>query len=295
MHSYWDDFYTLKGLADAADIAAVLGKEPEHTRMAALRDEFRRDLYASIKRAMAARAIDFIPGSVELGDFDATSTTVAVAPGGELQYLPEPALQRTFQRYWDEFQARENGKKEWDAYTPYELRTVGTMLRLGWKNRAHQALDWFLQHRRPTAWRQWAEVVWQNPDTPKFIGDMPHTWVASDFLRSVLDFFAYERQSDSALVVGDGIAESWVAQRPGVHVRGLSTYYGPLSYTMRRTGDRVVVRIESGLRVPPGGIVVRSPRARPVQRARVNGESAQVGEGKEVVIRRLPADLTFLY
>ena len=295
MHSYWDDFYILKGLADAADMAEVLGKDEAHIRMVALRNQFRRDLYASIGRAMVAHGIDFIPGSVELGDFDATSTTVAVAPGGELQYLPEPALQRTFERYWDEFEARQNGSKEWEAYTPYELRTVGTMLRLGWKNRAHQALDWFLRYRRPTGWRQWAEVVWQDPDKPKFIGDMPHTWVASDFLRSVLDFFAYERQSDSALVVGDGIAEPWVAQRPGVQVRRLSTYYGLLSYTMRGVGNRVLVRIESGLRVPPGGIVVRSPRPRPVQRALVNGKVARVGGGREVVIRRLPAELTFFF
>jgi hypothetical protein len=232
---------------------------------------------------------------VELGDFDATSTTVAVAPVGELEHLPDKPLQRTFERYWEEFRARQNGAKEWEAYTPYELRTVATMLRLGWKDRAHEALGWFFEHRRPPAWRHWAEVVWQDPATPKFIGDMPHTWVGSDFLRSVLDFFAYERESDRALVVGDGIAERWVSEQPGVSVRRLSTYYGPLSYSMRGGGDRVVVRIEAGLRLPEGGIVVRSPRGRPVQRAMLNGQPAQVAEGREVVVRRLPAELTLFY
>jgi hypothetical protein len=295
MHSYWDDFYALKGLKDAADMAEVLGKEEDHSRIAGIRDEFRRDLYASIARAMTARGIDFIPGSVELGDFDATSTTVAVAPGGELQYLPGPALQRTFERYWEEFRARQDGRKHWEAYTPYELRTVGTMLRLGWRDRAHQALAWFFKHRRPAEWRQWAEVVWQDPATPKFIGDMPHTWVASDFLRSVLDFFAYERESDSALVVGDGIVESWVTERPGVSVRRLSTYYGQLSYSMRGVGNRVVVRLEAGLRLPPGGIVVRSPSSRPVHRATLNGQTTPVSGGREVVVRELPAELTLFY
>lgn len=295
MHSYWDDFYALKGLKDAADMAEVLGKEEDHVRIAAIRDEFRRDLYTSIARAMTARGIDFIPGSVELGDFDATSTTVAVAPVGELEHLPEKPLKRTFERYWDEFRARESGRKHWEAYTPYELRTVGTMLRLGWKARAHQALDWFFAHRRPRAWRQWAEVVWQDPATPKFIGDMPHTWVASDFLRSVLDFFAYERESDTALVVGDGIAERWVTERPGVSVRRLSTYYGPLSYSMRAAGERVVVRIEAGLRLPRGGIVVHSPRARPVLRAILNDRTIPVTGGREVVVRKLPAELTLFY
>jgi hypothetical protein len=295
MHSYWDDFYALKGLKDAADIAEVLGRQDDQVRIAALRDEFRRDLYASIERAMVTKGIDFIPGSVELGDFDPTSTTVAVAPVGELEYLPQAALRRTFERYWEEFRARRDGTKPWDGYTPYELRTVGTMLRLGWKDRAHEALYWFLQDRRPSGWRHWAEVVWRDPGTPKFIGDMPHTWVGSDFLRSVLDFFAYEREADSALVVGDGLAEKWVMEQPGVNVRRLSTYFGPLTYSMRGEGDRVVVRIETGVRVPPGGIVLRSPRGRPVRRAVLNGQGAQVIERREVVVRRLPAELTLFY
>jgi hypothetical protein len=295
MHSYWDDFYGLKGLKDAADIAAVLGKAEDQARIASLRDEFRRDLYASIGRAMTGKGIDFIPGSVELGDFDATSTTVAVAPVGELEHLPDAALRRTFERYWEEFQARSQGSKTWEGYTPYELRTVGTMLRLGWKNRAHQALDWFFEHRRPAAWRHWAEVVWRDPTTPKFIGDMPHTWVGSDFLRSVLDFFAYEREADSALVVGDGLAERWVMEQPGVSVKGLSTYFGPLTYSMRGRGDSVVVQVVGGLRVPAGGIVVRSPRSRPLRGAALNGKPAQVVEGREVVLRQLPATLTFSY
>jgi hypothetical protein len=295
MHSYWDDFYVLKGLKDAADIAAVLGKTEDQARLAVLRDEFRRDLYASIDRAMAARQIDFIPGSVELGDFDATSTTVAIAPVGELEHLPDAALRRTFERYWEDFQARRKGSKPWEGYTPYELRTVGSMLRLGWKGRAHEALDWFFEHRRPAAWRHWAEVVWQDPTTPKFIGDMPHTWVGSDFLRSVLDFFAYEREADSALVVGDGLAERWVMEPPGVSVRGLSTYFGPLTYSMRGSGENVIVRVAGGVRVPQGGIVVRSPRSQPVRRAVVNGKAAEVAEGREVVLRQLPAELTFSY
>jgi len=218
-----------------------------------------------------------------------------VAPVGELEHLPQAALHRTFERYWDEFQARKQGRKPWEGYTPYELRTIGTMLRLGWKSRAHEALDWFFEHRRPAAWRHWAEVVWRDPGTPKFVGDMPHTWVGSDFLRSVLDFFAYEREADSALVIGDGLAERWVMEQPGVSVKGLSTYFGSLTYSMRGIRESVVVRMEKGLRVPQGGVVVRSPRSRPVQRAMLNGKSAQVVGGREVVVRELPAELTFSY
>jgi hypothetical protein len=245
---------------------------------------------------MAHHRIDFIPGAADLGDFDATSTTIAVSPVGELGQMPPTAataLDRTFERYWTEFVARRDGTKPWDAFTPYELRSVGTMVRLGQRDRAHQLLDWFFTHQRPAAWYQWAEVVWRDPATPKFIGDMPHTWVGSDYMRSVLDMFAYERESDSSLVLGAGVVETWVTERPGVTVRKLSTHYGPLSYTMRRETGSARVSIQSGTRIPPGGIVVHSPFTQPPRQSLVNGIASTGPSPTSVVVRSLPAEVVF--
>ncbi|MBR9989193.1 MAG: discoidin domain-containing protein, partial [Gemmatimonadetes bacterium] len=71
MHSYWDAFFVLRGLSDAAFLGHVLGRSAEHARFATIRDEFRHNLHASFARAMEFHAIDYLPGSVELGDFDA--------------------------------------------------------------------------------------------------------------------------------------------------------------------------------------------------------------------------------
>jgi len=295
MHSYWDDFFALRGLKDAVDLAHALSR-PEEAQLMTLRDEFRRDLYASIQFAMAQHRIDFIPGAADLGDFDATSTTIAVSPVGELGRMPETvarALERTFDRYWDEFVARRDGTKPWESYTPYELRAVGTMVRLGKRDRAHALLDWFFKDQRPAGWYQWAEVVWRDPATPKFIGDMPHTWVGSDYIRSVLDMFAYEREADSSLVIGAGIPASWVTEKPGVTVRRLSTHYGPLSYTIRNESGRARVSMSAGLTTPPGGIVVYSPFTRPVSEVRVNGVLSAVGPSGGVLVRSLPAEVVF--
>src|SRR3546814_11410148 len=98
MHSYWDDFWALRGYKDAVEVAKVLGKDDEARRMAASRDQFRKDLYASIRVATQAHGIDFIPGAAELGDFDPTSTTIALAPGGEQGRLPADLLHHTFER-----------------------------------------------------------------------------------------------------------------------------------------------------------------------------------------------------
>jgi hypothetical protein len=289
MHSYWDDAFVLRGLKDAVVIAHALGKRADERRFAAMRDEFRRDLMASYRLAMQQHHIDFLPGSVELGDFDATSTTVAVAPGGELANLPEPGLRNTFDRYWEQSKARTDGTKAWENYTPYELRTIGTFVRLGDRWRAHAMLDFFFGDQRPAPWNQWAEVVWRDPSTPKFIGDMPHTWVGSDFIRSVSDMFAYEREADSSLVVAAGVRPTWVTEAPGIAVRGLRTYYGPLSYTMRGDGSAVRVHLERLARTPAGGVVLRSPLDKPIRGASVNGAPVKLSGPDEL---RLPRDAT---
>jgi hypothetical protein len=273
MHSYWDDFWALRGLEDAAEIASLLGKADRASRYAAIRDEFRRELHASLRRSMERHKIDYLPGAAELGDFDATSTTIAISPVGELARLPRAAVTRTFEKYYDEFRKRRDGQLAWEGYTPYELRNVGVFVRLGWKERAHELLDFFLKDRRPEPWNQWPEAVSRVMREPRFLGDLPHTWVGSDFIRSFLDFFAYLREEDEALVLAAGIPESWVRGEGGVAIDGLRTEYGPLAYTLASEGRSVRLRIPGeGLRMPPGGVVV-------------------LWGGRETRIRELPADV----
>jgi hypothetical protein len=286
MHSYWDDLFALRGFKDAAYLARSLGHHAEATRLARMRAEFERDLHASVRAAMARHRIDFIPGAADLGDFDATSTTIALSPVQADRALPQPALRRTFERYWDFFDDRRR-QNDWDAYTPYELRHVGAFIRLGWRERAHELLGFFMSHRRPQGWAQWAEVVGREERKPRFIGDMPHTWVGSDYIRSVLDMFAFDRESDRALVIGAGIPASWL-EREGVVVRGLKTTVGPLDLVMRRDGRAIEVRVDR-VSVPAGGLVIAPPGVTSRWRASVNGQRASIGPMGSVRIRKVPA------
>lgn len=293
MHSYWDDFFALRGFKDAAFIARELGK-PEAAPFAQIRNSFRSNLFESIRQVVIQRRIDYIPGSVELADFDPTSTTIAVSPGGEAGRLPGPLLNRTFDKYFQDARQRSLGYKLWDAYTPYELRNVGVLVQLGQRSRAHELLDFFFKGQRPEAWRQWAEVVYRDPKTPKFIGDMPHTWVGSDYIRSFLDMLAYERESDSSLVIGAGVRDEWVKEPPGIRVSNLSTHYGPLNFDMQGIGKVVTVNLRTGIRMPPGGIVVYSPLDQPILSAAVDGVPAAI-RGAEVRVRKIPAIVTIRY
>jgi hypothetical protein len=94
----------------------------------------------------------------------------------------------------------------------------------------------------------------------------------------MLDLFAYERESDSSLVVGAGIAPEWVTTAPGVVVRGLRTAYGSLDLSASGDSDSVVVHLNGTMRVPAGGLVVHSPL-----------------DGRTTTVRALPAAITFRY
>ncbi|MFA6560106.1 MAG: hypothetical protein WCT03_27000, partial [Candidatus Obscuribacterales bacterium] len=202
--------------------------------------------------------------------------------------------------YWKFFQERRDDVIEWDAYTPYEWRSVGTFVRLGELEKAHAAIDYFMGHRRPRHWNHWAEVIYRDPLTPRFIGDAPHGWVGSDFLRSVRNLFVYEREN--TLVLAAGIKPDWLAK--GVSITNLPTYFGRLSLTARREsvvqpmGNQVVYQVEGTVTCPMylavgvrndtskfGNGNVRSSSAASVT---VNGQPAEVQDGM-VSIKTLPA------
>ena len=198
-------------------------------------------------------------------------------------------LHNTFERYWRDFAARSDGSKPWVDYTPYEWRTVGTFVRLGWRERAQAALDFFFATgARPAGWNQWAEVVGRDPRQIRFIGDMPHGWVASDFIRSALDLFAYERDSDHALVLAGGVPASWL-EGEGVAINGLRTPYGKLGYTLKQNGRTLVLHIDAGA-APPGGFVFAWPRSDAPGTTRINGDRAQWQAG-ELHIAVAPAEI----
>lgn len=275
MHSYWDGFWTARGLRDAAAIAAELGKRDDAARFASIETDHRKCLADSIALAMKNRAIDFIPGCAELGDFDATSTAIAVDPCDFAPHLPPDALRRTFDRYYEFVLARRDGRIEWNDYTPYELRCVGAFVRLGEPDRAHVLLDFLLRDQRPEGWNHWAEVVGRDAGKARFVGDMPHTWCGSEFLRSLREMLVYEDETQRRLVLGAGVPAHWSREAPGVAVRGWPTLWGVLSYTLRESGDELIYET-SGMTNPPGGILLRNASGRPALRVTIDGVESRV-------------------
>ncbi|HWP65811.1 MAG TPA: discoidin domain-containing protein [Candidatus Limnocylindria bacterium] len=294
VHSYWDDFFAVRALADAAWAAALLGDTATASRLDAEAAAMRGDLARSIAQTMAEHGLAVLPGSVELGDFDPTSSAIAVDPCGAEALLPPGALAATFERYWAEVEARRRGDAANEAYTPYEVRNASALLQLGWPERALTLLAWLIEDQRPPAWRQWPEIAWRDPRAPRFLGDLPHGWVASSFVRALRRLLAWERRDAGVLVIGAGVPRAWT-EDPGVVLRALPTHFGPLDAAIRATSpDEVVVRLGGAAR-PPGGFVVMSPGRRALATVLVDGRPHASAARDAVAVAAGPVEIRLRY
>lgn len=290
-YSNWDNFWALRGYKDAVQLAQRGGHAAEAARWAGWRDEFERELATSIEATAQHWNIDFIAGAADRGDFDATSTTMALNPAQAL--LPRARLDATFERYWLEMNARSEGRRAYKDYTPYELRTVGALARLGQPARAHAMLDFFFKDQRPAGWNQWAEVVLPDAREPRFLGDMPHAWVSSDYIRSALDLLAWDDEREHSLVLGAGLRAAWL-QQGDVVLRGLSTPYGRLDWSLRRTPSGWQLDLPSKMSGLQGGARLRWPEDLPLPRA-LHAGRALAWQGRELPLPAAPAQIELVH
>jgi hypothetical protein len=277
-------------------MANVLGDESRHARFAALRDSFRETLHASIMATMTDRGVDYIPASVEWADIDPAATANAIALLDEAQALPAAAFDRTFDEYLSTFLKRRSGEVDWSNYSPYEIRIVGALIRLGRRERAFELARFFLGDRRPVAWNQWPEIAWRDPRSPGHIGDLPHTWVGAEFALAFRSMLAFERETDQALVVAAGVPAEWLEGDGGVAVDGLPTWYGTLGFAMRRVAEGVEMSLTltGDARMPAGGIVVRPPGDASLRAVVVNGRPVTRFSATEAALWEVPARVQFV-
>lgn len=292
VHSYWDDFFALRGLKDAAWLAARLGDGPAAERYRREHAAMQADVAASIRQTMADKALATIPASADLGDFDPTSTAIALSPTQEDGLLPPDALQATFDDYLAMVRERTAGSPRWPGYTPYEWRNVEALMRLGRHDEAWTLLRLLFADRRPLAWHAWPEVVWADPRRPDYIGDMPHGWVAGEFIRAMLSLIAHPREADQSLVIGAGLPRAWLEAPEGLHVRGLSTRHGRLDLDIDHPAKGVLqIRVGGSLRAPSGGVLLDLPIDLARRAIRIDGQPFEA-DGQAIKLTEVPAIVT---
>ena len=288
VHSYWDDFWALRGVTDAADLARALGRNDTAARSAALAARLARSLFASIESTRARRGLDFIPGSVEWADFDPTATANALYLFDVPDGLDRAALERTFDKYLADWRAKRSGEVAAPNYTPYEIRIIGALVRLGRREAALELLRFFLSDRRPPPWNQWPEIAWRDHKAPAHVGDLPHTWISAEYVLAVRSLFAYELESRRSLVLAAGLSPEWI-EGAGVEVKAMPTLYGPLSYSLRRIDERTL-RFDIAAKID-APLILRPPLGSALRSALVNGTAVVPAADDSVAVAQTPAEV----
>jgi hypothetical protein len=290
VHAYWDDFWAICGYRDAARMAEILGDQYEAARLKHEHDSLVNSVQASLAAAIAQHGIDFLPGSVELGDFDPTSSAVAIGLLDLQHLLPESEIRNTFDRYLELLRKRWGGTISWTNYTAYEVRIIGALVRLGKRTEAVELAHYLIKNQRIAAWNQWPEITWFDPASPSFMGDLPHTWISAEFILSACSLFAYEREADQSLVLAAGLPYKWLSDGSPIGVENLSTWYGKLSYSLSlEDADTLCLSLTGTLTMPPGGIVVKPSLPRSIRSVEVNGVVLEAFEADGFTFSQCPA------
>jgi hypothetical protein len=294
-HSYWDDFWALGGWREGQSLAKLVGRDDLVPWMSGEESGLRSNLLVSIRKTQEAKGISTIPGCAELGERDATSTTIALWPTEEYLHLPREQVVETLDGYYRHtFLPRLKPDKDPHGKAlPYEMRNVTAALILGQKQRAWEMFDYFLQCTRPHAWCEWGEVIYVDYRNPDYIGDMPHSWGGADYIHALRTAFLLE--SEDSLKLGLGIREEWLPDGGKIAISDAPTHYGNISYAVARNGSNLRVQVEGRGKAPPKGYLLVSPLAARIRQVMVNGQEWQDFNGETVHFSALPADIAIAY
>ena len=260
VHSYWDDFWGVRGFEAAAELAEVMGLTDDAARWKSEGVRFEGDLLRSIERVIADKQLGYIPGSVEWADFDPTATSNAISQLDFAGVLPQGPLEQMLDTYLDGFRRKHRGEIPWINYTAYEIRIIGAFARLGKREEANELLEFFLSDRRPIEWNQWPEITWRDPRSPGHLGDVPHTWIAAEYLLALASMVASEREATDSMVLASGMPWAWISEEHGFSLKGLPTRYGSLDFRIKANGgESIELEVGGSISLPPGGLTIAPP------------------------------------
>ncbi|HMC52528.1 MAG TPA: hypothetical protein VKI64_07180 [Acidimicrobiales bacterium] len=246
---FWDDFWSLRGLRDGAELLAAAGR----AEAASKAREWAAGLEADVRASLALVAERLGTQAVPAGprrhfDPGAIGSLVACAPLGLLR-ADDPAISATAELIRRRFvvgRAFFHGISHTGLGTYLTLQLAAVEMQAG-DRRALERLEWLLDAATPT-------FTWPEAIHPQLgggcMGDGHHGWAAAEFLSFVRNLVV--REDGEGLVLFGMLPEAWVGQPLEAHQA--PTHHGVLSVALRWQGDRPILLWE--LRPRPGGTPV---------------------------------------
>lgn len=252
---YWDDFWSIKGMLDAAEILSAAGEDEGASQARSMADDFRADLDTSI--ALVAERIGSlaIPSGPRRRSDPGMIGTLAACWPLRLMQADDPRIAATADEIRNNFMLGDafyQGISHTGLGTYLTLQLAFVELELG-DTRALDRLAWMLEAATPT-WT-WPEAIHPRLDGG-CMGDGHHGWAAAEVLTFVRNMLVRET-FDGGLALCTMIPDSWLGQ--GVEVHDAPTHHGKLSYAIRWHGDRPALLWELDAHPGVEGVVISCP------------------------------------
>jgi GH15 family glucan-1,4-alpha-glucosidase len=293
-HHYWDDFWCIKGLRDAAYLASELGEKDQEKQFLQEGDELLKWTQHSYSMLMKDSLIDWIPNGPEgiHGTSMARGTGPAVWPGQVLS-ANDSVVQISFQRYFEKWIEPYGGAYlHQGRFWPYAFELAECYTLLGRREIANEILEWHLNHQTFPGAYSWAEQI----DTTSLwfaAGDMPHCWVAADYMNALRASLLYE--DENRIVLGAGIPPAWLGPGKELSIDSARTFFGELSYSVdcSKNGKQISIRL-TGTARPPEGYILRFPLKREaIEGVIADGSPVSVLENGDVSLKAGVREITF--
>ncbi len=287
---YWDDFWGIAGLWEAAQLAQRIGA-PEKDEIWWAYNDLVNATANSIRWVLGEQRRrgfweTFIPtGPGDVGRLDSTiiGAVAYFHPcrlyiGNKLGADIDLAARQTLETIWSHFiDGGFRHDSAWYCYGPYlTLQLAHAFLLIGDTQRMDQLLAWCVnngmfahvdrragdswnvvlgawneQHCYPIA-KNFAEV----PERWWYMGDIPHGWACAEFMLLLRDILFFEADEDGnpQIYLAPGVMPHWVKDGQSVTVSNAPTAYGQdfgYQLTHHAAAKRVDIQI---LQAPPANV-----------------------------------------
>ena len=108
--------------------------------------------------------------------------------------------------------------------------------------------------------------------------------------------FVYENEYDHTLVLAAALYQDWIDSPDGMSVENLPTYYGEVSYSVKKVDNKYHFSAWGISDLPSGGIKIKNFNGGLMPaRVTVNGRENTDFSAGEIGVSELPADVVIYY
>jgi hypothetical protein len=108
--------------------------------------------------------------------------------------------------------------------------------------------------------------------------------------------FVYENEYDQSLVLAAALYQDWIDAPFGMSVENLPTYYGEISYSIRKEMEKYHFIIYGDIELPSNGIKIKNFNGSKIPvKVTVNGKEIREFNEKEISVKEFPSEVIIHY